>query len=304
MKKLILAPMTLSLLALTLIGCGEGEEAIYGSEGSNSFTFNSFEKVTNGQTDAVARIEQTYSRGEHKAVTRSIVNRYTGKEPNTQDKVVLASYFEGNLYNADIEVDKRIVKRAIYERNSNKKYSYETTYEAYDLSGKQTLDYIVGTTVNNSRGIFTDLNKYPNIPATATFPTGSVCYVPVTSSDIRFWAFDIESPTKYQALGEWVTDTKNYFGSNKKPLRTTFLVGKDNQYQLEQIKFFAENNQPEYVYNGVEYGNNKNIYEADYVTNGINKPNTDIKNAVVYCNLVNNIAADFLTEQIKISYRR
>ena len=166
-----MTPIALSLLAFALTGCGEGEDAIFGS-GGNEFTVISFEKVTNGTTDSVARIEQTYSRGKHKAVIRSIVRNYNGEQPNTKDKIVLANDFEGNLYNIDIEVDKRTVKRAIYKKNTNEKFNYETTYEAYDLTGKKTSDYIVDSTVDKSRGIFTDLNRYSKISANATFPTG------------------------------------------------------------------------------------------------------------------------------------
>ena len=123
---------------------------------------------------------------------------------------------------------------------------------------------------------------------------------------MNFWAFDKNSPTDYTTMDEWVSATKTRFGGNKKPLRTTFLGGQNNKYQIEQIKFFAERNEPEHIYNGLEYDidNRKAIYESDYVANGINQPNTDIKKAVVYCNLVNDIAANFLEVEIVNSYKR
>jgi phosphoribosylformylglycinamidine (FGAM) synthase-like enzyme len=60
MKISIVAPITLSLLAITLAGCGEGEDGIFGSgSSSNEFTVSSFDQDSN----AIARIDTKYRKG-------------------------------------------------------------------------------------------------------------------------------------------------------------------------------------------------------------------------------------------------
>lgn len=60
MQKLTLAPIVLSLLTITLTGCGDGEDSIFGSGGGNSnnneFTLSSFE----GNATNIARINEKY----------------------------------------------------------------------------------------------------------------------------------------------------------------------------------------------------------------------------------------------------
>lgn len=304
MKKMTLVPIFLSLLALNLAGCGE-EDAIYGSGSSNNkITVTSFDNSYDNQANAsaIARIDQTYRTGAHEIKIKNIINNYNNQSLNTLDRTVLADKFEGNLEKTHIEVNNRTVKRPIYEKNSNKTLNFETTYKTLNLSGLRANSYAAGNTINNSRGIITDLNNYPDISANATFPTGSVCYIPVTTSERSFLSFNDKNKTGYASLNKWVDAAEQRFSDNRTSSTSRFGVGSGNNQKAAQVRFFETRNQPTYLYNGVEY--DSSIYEADYIAQGVTDPNTDNSRGVVDCTLVNEVAGDFLAQQIADSYRK
>ena len=176
MNKLIVIPSIFTILALSLVGCEE-DDGVYGSGGSsNKIVLTSFANSYDSRvnTTAIGRIDETYRKGEHEIKIQNIINNYSNQSLNTLDKTVLSDNFEGRLENKDIEVDGRTVKRPIYEKNSNKRVNYETTYKTLNLSGLRANSYSAGINTADSRGILTALNKYPNIPANAEFPIGSV----------------------------------------------------------------------------------------------------------------------------------
>lgn len=297
----ILAPLAISLLAITLAGCEE-EDGIFGSGNSNEFTITSFDSSYDNQAsaNAIARIEETYRTGEREIKIRNIINNYNNQGLNALDKTVLADGFEGRLENKDIEVNRRTIKRPIYENNSNNKFDYETTYETFDISGIKANSYNAGNTLTNSNGIRTDLNNYPRIATDASFPVGSVCYIPVTTSERLFLAFNAKNETIYQTLDDWIEATEDRFNDNRKFSTTKFRVGSGNDERAARVEFFEARNQPAYLYSGVDYDGS--IYEVDYVAEGTINPNTDSRRGVVDCTLVNDVAGDFLEEQIERYY--
>lgn len=302
MNKLIVIPVALSLLTFTLTGCGEEEGGIDGSGGSNELTLTSFANSYDNQANAsaIARIDDTYRNGARDIKSRNIINNYSNQSLNNLDRTVLADKFEGRLENKDIEVNGRIVKRPIYEKNSNNKSNYETTYKTLNLSGLRANSYSAGTNISNSRGIITDLNNYAKIPANAAFPTGSVCYIPVVTSERSFLAFNDKNKTGYSSLDKWVNAAEQRFDDNRDFSTSRFGVGVGNKQKAAQVTFFEYKNQPAYQYNGVEYGSD--IYEANYVAKGSTNPNTSSSQGVVDCTIVNEVAGDFLAGQIKRYY--
>ncbi len=302
-NKRLMAPFAISLLAITLAGCNDDEDGIFGSGNSNKFTLTSFDSSYDKQAsaNAIARIDETYRTGEREIKIKNIINNYNNQGLNALDKTVLADNFEGRLENKDLEVNGLTIKRPIYEKNSNNKLNYEVTYKTLDLSGVKANSYTAGNTLNNSRGIITDLNNYPRISSNAEFPLGSVCYIPVTTSALSFWAFNAKNETNYQKLDDWIEATEERFNDNRKFSTTGFRVGSGNKQKAARVEFFEDRNQPAYLYSGVEYDND--IYEVDYVVNGTINPNTDSRRGVVDCTLVNNVAGDFLAQQIANSYR-
>ncbi|WP_201508106.1 hypothetical protein [Psychrobacter proteolyticus] len=213
---------------------------------------------------------------------------------------MLADDFEGRLENKDIEVSGRTVKRPIYEKNSNNKLGYETTYQKFDLSGLTTRSYSAGKNIEDRRGILTDLSNYSNIPSNVAFPEGSVCYIPVVTSERSFWAFNEKNKSGYATIDEWLDAAKQRSSDNRDHRTSQFGVGIGNQKQAAQVMFFEYDDQPAYEYSGVEYG--KDVYEANYVAKGSTDPNTDSRFDVVDCTVVNEIAGDFLAEQIERYY--
>ena len=163
MKNLIIAPVVLSLLAVTLTGCNDEDDPIFGSgSSSNEFTVISFDKGIDRQTnkEAIVRINDTYSSGDREVKVTNIVGNYnTQNIDDLETSIVLADQFEGTLEDENIEVNNRTIKRPIYEKNSNNKLDYEITYRTLSLSGVNARDYLVGNRFNDNRGILTDLNN-------------------------------------------------------------------------------------------------------------------------------------------------
>ena len=228
------------------------------------------------------------------------MNSYSNQSLNTLDKTILADKFEGRLEHKNIEVNGRTVKRPIFEKNTTNKLNYETTYKTLDLSGLKADSYSAGSTVSNSRGIITALNNYPEIPTNLAFPTGSVCYIPVVTSERAFLAFNEKDKTGYTSLDKWINAAEARFDDNRDYRTAEFGVGVDNKQKAAQVMFFEYKNQPAYQYNGVEYS--KDIHEADYVAKGSSNPNTNSLRGVVDCTIVNELAADFLEREIKRYY--
>lgn len=305
MNKLIITPTILSLLTLNLVGCGE--EELYGSGngsgGSNDIIVSSFDKGIDRQTnrEAVARIDSRYRTGDRQIKVTNIVGNYTPQ--NSDDlatAVVLANQFEGTLEDKNIEVNNRTVTRPIYEKNSNIKFNYKTEYRTLSLAGVDARDYRAGNTLGSSRGIFTDLNNYAKIPNNLTFPAGSVCYIPVTSSERSFFVFNAKNKTGYQTLDSWTAAAEKRFNDNRPSSTTKLNIGTNNQQKAVQVKFFATNVDPVYIYNGIDY--DSSIYEANFIDNTKPRPNENSSNGVVDCTLVNDVAANFLETQIKRYY--
>lgn len=289
-------PIVLSISAVVLSACGEGEDAIIGSI-SNSITISNFDSSTN----AVARIDRNYSTGKREVAVTNVIGNYNAQNvDNLDNSVVIANNFEGLLEDRYIEVEGRTVKRPVYEINSNNRFEYQTSYRALSLTGVDAQDYRPSNTINSSRGIFTDLNRYTAIPSNIRFPNGSICYVPVTSSARSFLQFNSKDRTSYQNLNSWVNATERRFSDNRAFTTTRFGSGINNRRNVAQVQFFAFNNEPEYLYNGVDYNND--IYEAKFVSNVQTQPNEDSIRGVVDCTLVNDVAADFLEREIRRYY--
>ena len=288
------------LTVLALMGCEE-DEGVYGA-GSDQITLTRFANSYDSKANdtAIGRIDETYGTGAHDIKTTSLINSYSNQSLNDLDKIVLADDFEGRMENKDIEVDGRTVQRPIYEKNSNNQLGYKTTYQTLNLSGLQANSYSAGTSIETRRGILTDLSNYTNIPTNVAFPDGSVCYIPVVTSEVSFLAFNEQDKTGYSSLDDWLEAAKQRFSDYRDHRTSQFGVGVDNRQKAAQVLFFEYDDQPAYEYNGVEYAND--IYEANYVSQGSDYPNTDSRFGVVDCTLVNEVAADFLTEQIKRYY--
>ena len=301
LNKWILLPSIVSLVALALSGCEE-EDVFFGVGSSNNITLNRFADSYDSKANAtaIARIDETYRTGDYEIKTRNLVNNYSNQSLNTLDKTVLADKFEGRLEHKNIEVSGRTVKRPIYEKNSNNKFNYQTTYKTLDLSDVKADDYRAGVPLSNSRGIMTALNHYSKLPTNLAFPAGSVCYIPVVSSERAFLAFNERDKTGYSSLDKWIEAAEARFNDDRDYSTSRFGVGINNKQKAAQVMFFEYKDQPAYQYNGVEYS--KDIYEADYVAKGSSNPNTNIFRGVVDCTIVNDVAADFLEREIKRYY--
>ena len=296
MNNKLLVPFILTALATALIGCGEGEDAIFGSN-NNELEINSFERVNNN----IARIETGYSNGKRDIDITNIKGSFDlANINNSPVSTVLANNFEGTLEDRYIEVDGRMITRPIYAKNSNERFDYQITYRTLDLSNKNASSYQKGNRPIDDRGIFTDLNNYSNIANNISFPTGSVCYVPVTDSDLSFFVFNDKNKTGNPTLNDWIEANEKRFGSNQSSRTDIVNIGVNNNDRAAQVKFFATNQRVEYNYYGTEF--ERNIFDADFVAKGQTRPNEDSFRGVIDCTLVNDTAADFLEREIRTAY--
>ena len=296
MNNKLLIPFVLTALATALIGCGEGEDAIFGSS-NNELEINSFERVNNN----IARIETEYSNGERDIDVTSITGSFDlASINNLAVSTVLANNFEGTLEDRYIEVNNRTVTRPIYAKNSNERFDYQVTYRTLDLSNKDASSYQKGNRPIDDRGIKTDLNNYSNIPSNISFPSGSVCYVPVTDSDLSFFVFNDKNKTGNSTLNDWIEANEKRFGSNQSSRTDIVNIGVNNNDRAAQVKFFTTNQRIEYNYYGTEF--ERNIFDADFVAKDKTSPNEDSFRGVIDCTLVNDTAADFLEREIRTAY--
>ncbi len=296
MSNKLLIPLVLTTLATALIGCGEGEDAIFGSS-NNELEINSFERVNNN----IARIEIEYNDGERDIDLTNIKGSFDlASINNLPVSTVLANDFEGTLEDRYIEVDNRTVTRPIYAKNTNERFDYQITYRTLDLSNKDASSYQKGNRPIDDRGIKTDLNNYTNIPSNISFPSGSVCYVPVTDSDLSFFVFNDKNKTGYSTLNDWIEANEKRFGSNQSSRTDIVNIGVNNNDRAAQVKFFATNQRIEYNYYGTEF--ERNIFDADFVAKDQTSPNEDSFRGVIDCTLVNDTAADFLEREIRTAY--
>ncbi len=296
MNNKLLIPFVLTALATALIGCGEGEDAIFGSS-NNELEINSFERVNNN----IARIETEYSDGERDIDVTSIIGSLDlASINNLSVSTVLANNFEGTLEDRYIEVNNRTVTRPIYAKNSNERFDYQITYRTLDLSNKDASSYQKGNRPIDDRGIKTDLNNYSNIPSNISFPSGSVCYVPVTDSDLSFFVFNDKNKTGYSTLNDWIEANEKRFGSNQSSRTDIVNIGVNNNDRAAQVKFFTTNQRIEYNYYGTEF--ERNIFDADFVAKDKTSPNEYSFRGVIDCTLVNDTAADFLEREIRTAY--
>lgn len=301
--KQLFAPLVLCLLAIGLTGCNEEDNGIFGSGNNNELTLTSFDKGIDRQTgrEAVARIDTEYSEGERDIDVTNIIGSFNAQNINDLERsIVLSNDFEGMLEDRYIKVNGRTIRQPIYELNSSNNFSYETIYRTLDLSGVSAGSYSLGNNLASSRGILTDLNNYPNIPLNVEFPIGSVCYIPVTTSDRSFFIFNDKDKTRYDNLDDWVDMTENRFSDNRNFSTTRSDTGINNQLKTAQVRYFAFDNEPEYIFRAVDYDDR--IYEADYIDSNASRPNENSVRGVVDCTLVNEVAADFLENQIRRYY--
>lgn len=305
--KNFIVPTAIALLAATLSGCGDDEDSIYGLGNSNELEVTQFDKSIDRQTgrEAIARIETEYSNGERDIDVTNIIGNFNTQTINDLDNsVVLADGFEGSLEDRYIEVNGRTVQRPIYEKNNNNEFDYQTVYRTLNLAGVNVFGYRAGNGANAARGIFTALNTYPSIgnnaPSILTFPNGSVCYIPVTTSDRSFFVFNNKDKTNYADLDDWIDAAEDRFNDNRDFRTSERSIGASNNNSAAQVTFFATNNDPEYLFSGVKYDNA--IYETAFIDKNAIRPNEDSVRGVVDCTLVNEVAADFIEDSIRRYY--
>ncbi|MDV2860527.1 hypothetical protein R0I52_07380 [Psychrobacter sp. CAM01] len=293
-KKRMVIPSVLSVLALTMVGCGE-DDGVYGS-GNNNITVSSFES----QSNAITRIDTTYRNGERQVQPVNIIGIAQPDVDNLESSIVLANRFEGTIADKDISVDGNIVSRPIYQKNSNNKLMFTIDYKEYDLYGVRADSYSVDKVTGKRAGVLTDLYNYSRISSKVSFPKNAQCYIPMTNSEREFVYFNEKGMTGYKNIDSWVEFIENQIGDDYSKKITRTSLGFNKQYPLASVQAYNDDQQIVATYNGVEYKGR--VYNAKHVASGVNDSNNDPLSGVVDCTLVNDVAADFLEREIKRYY--
>ena len=263
-------------------------------QNNDTISLNTFDIQSNDKSKAIQRIKWSFKNGSSDLIQKTLVGNYTREGlNNNNDSIVLSDGFEGIWTKKDITVANNTVTHRVKSINSNRVEVIKFTFIPIDITGVTAKD---GDEYKYT-GIITALSHLEKIPDTVGFPKGSVCYITQIDSSIPLFSFDkSESTTKFKSLEKWTEEYKSTYGRQVPTKIESYKVGSYNQYPISRIVYDNEVDK-----SAVNYNNT--IYQADYTPKGVRTANTDGKKEAVNCTEVNDVAADFLEQQIMKYYR-
>lgn len=308
---------------LAITGCGGSDDnGVYQSGGNGgqngngpivnkAFQYTSFEMYNdkaNSYKSAWGKLKYTWRES---GITEEI-STVVGKTPfqdihNTLDKNSFDYYVGNNTFIAIAEPDfKQYFKFKVVDSDTFKltqtkdKSSLTSVFDVltYDLNGKGKISDSAMT------GIDTDLNAgyFPN---DVKFPKGSVCYQLQETPVQSYYYFYTGAARDKLSIDQWLKLEPNntYYALNGKPYHPVV-----KNVVKEQI---GQNNSLPAVHYKDQYGQyhaavqfNGMLYTADYYEKGVKETmNTDPNTSRVECWMYNDIAADYLEQQIKANYK-
>ncbi|MGP9519907.1 MULTISPECIES: hypothetical protein [unclassified Psychrobacter] len=191
--------------------------------------------------------------------------------------------FDSQFYNISF-VDSDTFKLSIRSGSASVNSTYDI--KTLDLSGvgKQPFDA--------ETGIDTDLSYFPS-SFNSIFPNGSQCYILLETPNQDFYTFYEDEDEGSMTIDKWI--------ANQKTQKTITNLFKENigiNNKLSAARYTDEYGD---IIAAVEYKGL--IYSASYNQKGIQeKENTNPDISEVYCDLYNDVAANFLETQIKANY--
>lgn len=296
--------LLLPIVSLLLVtGCGSDNSSDDGVEldgGKNNITssqlsINFFDTQYNDsdKKDAIQRMKWIYKTGDRELIRKDIISVNEREGLNDEDLVVLGANFESIIAKRNIKVADNTITIPMDGIKSNRTETYEIELIPLDLAGVSRRE----SNLDENTGITSDLDYFDKIPDDVSYPENSTCYIIKETSTLPFYSFNIEDDvSSYTSMDEW-TDSYSNVSRGSSPLRVeSTKVGSTNQYPVVRIVYDNDARNEYRNYNALNYENT--LYETEYTHQGSVSDNYDPSKGLVECGIVNDIAADFLEEQI------
>ena len=174
---------------------------------------------------------------------------------------------------------------------------YTLHYTPFDLTGHTVADSEAA--VKSGKGVTTGLSKLRVMPASLSFPEGSRCFVKTyekASMPLVILHSYYMPHSFYENASAWEAEKVDKFGDYD--FAQVFTVGSNNEYDVTRLVYNADDGQTT-DYTLMEHREYGSDWQPRYVgTTKQYMDNIDTKNGLVNCNILNDVAAEFLEAQI------
>ncbi len=274
----------------------------------NYSVFDIYSENEVGGKNGWGRIDIAFRNGSFSETKSTVVGTPSYESSLTKDDI---DYATGNNFffamPSDLGIQTIAASLKILDGN-NLEFTYPNSdvrtmynFVAIDISGK-------GKNVPNPKtGIVTDLDNYTSYfkSTNYAYPQGSVCYVANSKTNKPLYAFYKNAQRDQETLEQWLADEKNTtirVNGNTQPVQIQNViyekVGMNNELPAVRYQDQLGIYHAAVIYQGTRY-------DATY-TDGKNFEapiaNSDLSKGIVQCDLYNKVAADYLAEQMKLSY--
>lgn len=270
--------------------------------------FDIFSEVVDEQyKSAWGKIKATWRESGVTEEISTVVGKTSYKDEINPDKNEFEYYVGKNAFVAIPERDYakyakfKVIDSNTYQVTQSKDNSTITSrfkVTSYDLSGKGKLSK------DAKNGIITDLH-YDYFPNNITFPKGSTCYLLQEIPEQSYYFFYTYAERDEISIDAWLKqEPKNTYYNNDGQSYNPQVsnVVKENIGQNNILPAVHYQDQFGQYHAAVQF--NGMLYTADYYEKGVKEAiNTDPKTSRVECWMYNDIAANFLEQQIKVNYK-
>ncbi len=142
-------------------------------------------------------------------------------------------------------------------------------------------------------GITTDL-EYPYFPNDITFPIGAKCYIMHETPKQSYYTFYDSASTENVTIDEWIARQKDSGKTLNNLVKE--MVGRHNELPAARYTNHKGRVKAVVSYNGL-------LHDAHYYKAGAQKDaSINAKTGIVNCDQYNDVASEFLDQQIKANY--
>lgn len=170
---------------------------------------------------------------------------------------------------------------------------YIVHYAPYDLTGHSVADSKAAK--QKGIGLDTTFNQFDKLPDTLSFPEGSLCFAKTHQElskpifvNISYGAY----LSAYESLDEWEAFIVSYYGDYD--YAENSKVGSYNDHNARRL-VYVNSDGKEQAHSMIEKGGLQSVFK---LTSDDTIINTNPDKEKVDCSIVNDIAAEFLEEQI------
>lgn len=167
-----------------------------------------------------------------------------------------------------------------FVENNSPKISQKITFQEQSLVGKINLEESM------RQGLVINIDNFDKLPKVLDFPKGSTCYYVVNKIvSMPYYAFSKYSITPYKNLNDFIQESYTFIDGEQPKI---FHIGKNNE-----LPILSYDKGSKYM---IEFNNQ--VYEAQKIQSSDNH-----NDFYKVCNGFNDIAGDYLEQQIKKYYQ-